>query len=117
MARSLVVGLAVVAGIRPVCAVILRRRKHVSEPFISGRFVHTKPLCIVIDILYVMAQKTSEPTVRMTLRIPESLINRFESVTTHRDARSMNEAICKAIEEKTVRQERRKAAAVNENHD
>ena len=47
-----------------------------------------------------MAEKSKEPTVRTTLRIPEDLMNEFESITTYTDAPSMNTAICNAIRDK-----------------
>ena len=44
-----------------------------------------------------MAKQSNEPTVRTTLRIPESLMNRFMASFSHRDARSINAAMCQLI--------------------
>ena len=58
-----------------------------------------------------MAEKSKEPTVRTTLRIPEDLMNEFESITTYTDAPSMNTAICNAIRDKIAYHRRKEAEA------
>ncbi len=70
---------------------------------IARHVADQKPLSGVSDIDNIMAEDTREPIVRMTLRIPESLINEFESITTHEDARSMNVAVCNSIRETIAR--------------
>lgn len=76
--------------------------------------IDAKPLYVITDIVSTMATNNNEPIVRMTLRIPEHLINALEGITTHEDARSMNEAICNIIDAHIQRH--KSAAPTHERH-
>jgi len=49
------------------------------------------------SIHYMTKKQSKEPVVRTTLRVPESLMNRFTASFTHLEAHSINDAMCQLI--------------------
>ena len=49
------------------------------------------------SIHYMSKKQSKEPVVRTTLRVPESLMDRFMASYTHLEAHSINDAMCQLI--------------------